>query len=247
MRQCAIAAPLFSFEHVCLDGPDGPRLRDVTGEVPDGCLTVLVGPSGAGKSSLLRLANRLEVPSSGIVRFRGDDVVRLDPLRLRRRVGMVFQRPAPFAGRVRDNLRVADPALADDDAASLLDRVGLDGSFLERPAGELSGGEAQRLCLARTLATEPEVLLMDEPTGSLDHRSRRVLEDLARELVTAGEPMVWVTHDFAQMRRIADHVLVMDAGRIVHASPIATLDETAAPEVAGFLDEHAADEEDRAE
>ena len=227
-----------------LDGPDGSRLRDVTGEVPDYCLTVLVGPSGAGKSTLLRLGNRLDVPSSGTVRFRGDDVGALDPLALRRRVGMVFQRPSPFAGTVLDNLRVARPDLSEGAAIGLLERAGLDATFVRRAGDELSGGEAQRLCLARTLATEPEVLLMDEPTASLDHRSRTVLEVLARGLVDRGVPVVWVTHDFAQMRRIAQQVLVMDRGRIVHAAPIGELDRSAPPAVARFLDDLAANEGD---
>jgi putative ABC transport system ATP-binding protein len=229
---------------VSLEGPEGPRLRDVTGAIPDGCLTVVVGPSGAGKSTLLRLCNRLELPTSGNVSFRGDDVARLDPLALRRRVGMVFQRPSPFAGTVLDNLRVARAALTPGDATQLLERAALDESFLDRSAGELSGGEAQRLCLARTLATDPEVLCMDEPTASLDHRSRGVLEELARGLVDRGVPVVWVTHDFAQMRRIAHHVLVFDGGWLVHAAPIDALDATAPPAVARFLDDLAAHEEE---
>ena len=242
MRQWFITTPLFSFERVLLDGADGARLRDVSGDIPDHCLTVLVGLSGAGKSSVLRLANRLEVPSSGTVRFRGNDIRGLDPLVLRRRVGMVFQRPTPFGGDVVDNLRVANSDLDRIGAQALLENVGLDSAMLDRPAADLSGGELQRVCLARTLATSPDVLLMDEPTGSLDHRSRSVLESLARKLVMAGQPMVWVTHDFMQMRRIADHVIVLDAGRIVHASPLATLDATAPPAVAEFLDEHGSDE-----
>ncbi len=238
MRQWFITTPLFSFERVRLDGTDGARLNDATGDIPDRCLTVLVGLSGAGKSSLLRLANRLEVPSAGTVRFRGDDIAGLDPRVLRRRVGMVFQRPTPFGGCVIDNLRVANPVLDMTGARALLEKVGLDAVMLDRPAADLSGGELQRVCLARTLATSPDVLLMDEPTGSLDHRSRSVLETLARKLVMAGQPMVWVTHDFMQMRRIADYVIVLDAGQIVHASPLATLDATAPPAVAAFLNEH---------
>ena len=100
-----ISHPLFTFEHIRVDGPHGPLLTDVDGGVPTRGVTVVVGPSGAGKSTLLRLCNRLEVPTTGRVRFRGDDVAGLDPLHLRRRVGMVFQRPTPFAGTVRDNLR----------------------------------------------------------------------------------------------------------------------------------------------
>jgi len=88
-------------------------------------VTVVVGPSGSGKSTLLRLCNRLEAPSSGTVRFHGADVAGLEPLRLRRRVGMVFQRPTPFAGTVRDNLRIARPDVADEDAKEALERADL--------------------------------------------------------------------------------------------------------------------------
>ena len=123
--------------------------------IADGGITVVVGPSGAGKSMVLRLLNRLEVPTAGEVRFRGRPVSDLDPLALRRRVGMVFQRPAPFPGTVRDNLHVADPDAGDDALVAALRAARLDAAFLDRSADELSGGEAQRMCLARTLVTRP--------------------------------------------------------------------------------------------
>jgi putative ABC transport system ATP-binding protein len=139
---------------------------------------------------------------------------------------MVFQRPVTFAGTVRDNLREAAPARDDDDAlAELLERAGLQRAFLERDAGELSGGEAQRVCLARALATQPRVLLMDEPTSSLDGEAAAVLERLARELVDDGTPVVWVTHSQEQMRRLADHVLLIADGHVDRSG--------SAPEVLG--------------
>ena len=114
--------------------------------VADGGVTVVAGPSGAGKSTLLRLCNRLEVPTAGTVRFRGADVADLDPLAHRRRVGMVFQRPATFPGTVRDNLRVACGALDANEPffAEALEHAGLGVGFLDRRADDLSGGEAQR-------------------------------------------------------------------------------------------------------
>jgi UDP-glucose/iron transport system ATP-binding protein len=187
--------------------------------VPDEGVTVVIGPSGSGKTTLLRLCNRLEVPDAGCVRFRGDDVAGLDPLALRRQVGMVFQRPTVFAGTVRENLAVAAADLDDEGACAALAHADLPPSFLDRPAHELSGGEGQRVCLARTLAAHPEVLLMDEPTSSIDERSTKVLEELARQRAADGTPVVWVTHDLAQMRRLADHVLVLADGRVVHAGP----------------------------
>lgn len=198
-------------------------------------MTVLVGPSGSGKSTLLRCCNRLEVPTTGRVLFEDDDVATLDPLRLRRKVGMVFQRPTPFPGTVRENLRVAEPSITDARAESVLGQVGLSLSLLDRVATELSGGEAQRVCLARTLVTDPEVVLMDEVTSSVDPAQRFGLEELARTLTSNGVAVLWVTHDLAQMRRVADHVLVVIDGRIVHGSNPAELAAEAPPSVHNFL------------
>jgi putative ABC transport system ATP-binding protein len=207
-------SPLFRFESVTVAGSAGMRLREITLDIVNGGVTVLLGPSGAGKSTLLRLCNRLEVPSAGTVRFHGLDLAGLDPLDLRRRVGMVFQRPVLFAGTVRDNLAEADGGAADGRFEAALDRAALDGSFIDRPAAELSGGEAQRVCLARALVADPEAVLMDEPTSSLDGAAVARLERLGRELADAGTPVVWVTHDLAQMERIADRVAVLLDGAL---------------------------------
>jgi putative ABC transport system ATP-binding protein len=205
---------LFDFERVAVRFGTVTVLHDVDVTVPDGGVTVLAGPSGAGKSTMLRLCNRLILPGAGTVRFRGDDIDSLDPLALRRKVGMVFQRPTLFDGTVLENLRVADPSLTVDAAGATLGHVGLDAAFLDRAARDLSGGEAQRACLARTLATHPSVLLMDEPTAMLDVDNARLLERLARRLVTEdGVAVVWVSHDPAQIRRLADWVVRLDGGR----------------------------------
>jgi putative ABC transport system ATP-binding protein len=215
--------PLFVFDGVSVRGDEERwRLRGVIGCIPAHGVTALVGPSGSGKSTLLRCCNRLEQPSEGTVRFRGDDVAELDVRHLRRRVSMVFQRPTPFPGTGRDNLLVADPALEESHATELLARVHLGPEFLDRLATELSGGEAQRLCLARSLAAGPEVVLMDEVTSSLDPSARRGLEGLARDLAGDGIPVVWVTHDLAQARRLAAETIVVVDGHI------ATGDEAAA-------------------
>lgn len=203
-------------------------LHDIDVTVPSVGITVLVGPSGSGKSSLLRLANRLEEPDSGVVRVLGDDVRDRDPLALRRQVGMVFQRPTPFAGTVRDNLLAAAPDAETAELADALRRAGLDEGFLDREATQLSGGESQRMCLARALAAGPRVLLMDEPTSALDADATTIVERTGRALADAGVPLLWVTHDLAQAARIADHVICLDDGRVVGAGrPEDLLDSSA--------------------
>ena len=218
--------PLFSTERVCLAGRDGRRRLDhLTVAIPDRAVTVVVGASGSGKSSLLRLCNRLEAPDAGTVSFRGDDIADLDPLALRRRVGMLFQQPVTFPGTCRANLLEAAPEADDEHLTHWLDQAGLDQTFLDQVADDLSGGEAQRLCLARALATEPEVLLADEATSALDRSATAVIEDLVADLARGGTPLVWVTHDLHQARRLADHIIVIRDGRIAHAGPADRFDE----------------------
>ncbi len=210
-----VAGPLFEFVHLSVRGVDDQwRLHDVNGCIPGEGITALVGPSGSGKSTLLRCCNRLEAPDTGSVKFRGTNIADLDVLLLRRRVSMVFQKPTPFPGTGRDNLRIADPTLDDARVRDLLDRVQLGPEFLDRNATQLSGGEAQRLCLARSLAVGPDAVLMDEVTSSLDPTARRALEELARSLADDGIPIVWVTHDLAQARRLADSTLVVVSGHL---------------------------------
>jgi putative ABC transport system ATP-binding protein len=211
-------SPLFELAGVTLE-IDGHRILDgIDLQIAAGRITVVVGPSGSGKTTLLRLLDRLEVPTSGHVRFRGDDLDQLDPLALRRTVGMVFQRPAPFPGTVRDNLLVADPFAGDDELAEVLRSARLDPEMLDRPADDLSGGESQRMCLARTLVTRPDVLLMDEPTSALDPDARRRLERTAQRLSREGQDIVWVTHDLEQARALAGDLVVLVEGRVADAA-----------------------------
>lgn len=198
----------------------GTRVIDgVTADVTAGAVTVLAGPSGAGKSTLLRLCNRLDVPDAGVVEVHGADAAGLDPLRLRRDVAMLFQQPTLFPGTVGDNLRYADAEADQGALAEALRRAALDPAFLDRDAATLSGGEAQRACLARGLLTGPRILLADEPTSALDAAPRLALERLARELTGEGLTVLWVTHDAAQLRRLADDVLVLDTGHLVLSGP----------------------------
>jgi putative ABC transport system ATP-binding protein len=212
----------FVFDEVVVERGGVRALDGFTARISGRGVTVLSGPSGAGKSTLLRLCNRLEVPTAGRVSFRGQDMAGLDPLPLRRQVGMVFQRPTPFPGTVRDNLLAAAPDADQTELEQALARAALEGSWLDRDATTLSGGEAQRVCVARTLVTRPEVLLLDEPTSSLDAAATQVFEHAIDELTRQGMAVLWVSHDPAQVNRVADRVLPIAHGRLVAAGPGAT-------------------------
>lgn len=198
--------PVVRFDEVVVERGGYRVLDGVVGSVPEAQVTVVAGPSGAGKTTLLRLCNRLDVPDAGRVVYRGRDVAGLDPLALRRRVGMVFQTARLLPGTGGDNLAVAAPDADRADMEAALERVSLPVSMLDRAGDRLSGGEIQRACLARTLITEPDVLLADEPTSALDPTPKLAFKRLVRQLGADGLTVLWVTHDLAQLRRLADHV-----------------------------------------
>jgi putative ABC transport system ATP-binding protein len=193
-------------------------------EVRKGETLAIVGPSGSGKTSLLRLLNRLDEPTNGTVYLKGVDYREIAPRDLRRRVGMVMQRPYLFPGTVADNLqfgpRQRGETLSEDRVEQLLAGVGLAGYRL-RDVANLSGGEAQRVSFARSLANGPEVLLLDEPTSALDEDSKREVEAIVQQIGREpGIPCVLVTHDAAQAVRLAQRALVLEAGRIVRSGAV---------------------------
>lgn len=179
---------------------------------------MVVGPSGVGKSSFLRLLNRLDEPTGGTVRIEGIDYRQIPPRELRRRVGMVTQTAYLFPGTIADNLRFGPLQqgieLPGETIDALLIQVGLTGRAGEDVA-HLSGGEAQRVSVARALATTPEVLLLDEPTSALDAEAKSEVEQLVLTVVRQnGLTSVMVSHDLAQAVRVADRVMVMSKGRL---------------------------------
>jgi sulfate transport system ATP-binding protein len=201
---------------------DFVALEDVSIRVGDGALTALLGPSGSGKSTLLRIIAGLEVPDSGEVVIGDQDVTR-DPARTRG-VGFVFQHYAPFKHMtVHDNVgfglsvRKRPKAEIGERVAELLSLVRLDG-LAERYPSQLSGGQLQRMALARALAVQPQVLLLDEPFGALDAQVRGELREWLRRLhdeihVTT----VFVTHDQEEAMEVAEQIVVMNHGRIEQA------------------------------
>ncbi len=195
-----------------------PLLQGIDLGVSPGETLAVIGPSGSGKSSLLRLLNRLDEPTAGTVFLEGIDYRTLPPQQLRRRVGMVMQTPHLFPGTVSQNVgfgpRQRNAPLSDSDIEVLLERVGLAG-YASHEVGHLSGGEAQRVSLARTLANDPDVLLLDEPTSALDDEAERGIEALVCDIINErAMTCVIVTHDLAQAVRLADRVVILNAGRI---------------------------------
>ncbi len=216
--------PIFQAERVSLTYPDGegrpraPVLDDVSLEVERGGALTLVGPSGSGKSTLLRCLNRLVEPTGGTVRFDGRDIRSLDPRDLRRRAALVMQTPVLFEGTVGDNLRIR-PADAPGDfsearLAAALAEVGLDPDFLDRDAATLSGGEKQRVTIARALLRDPQALLLDEPTSALDPpNAALVVETISRLREARGLSIVAVTHQPELVRRLGGRLLYLVKGR----------------------------------
>lgn len=196
-----------------------------------GAFVALVGASGSGKSTLLKTVNRLVEPSSGSVLFDGEKVESLPLAALRRRIGYVFQSIGLFPHMsVAENIaigpRLVGERLPDARITELLELVDLEPAMAPRMPDELSGGQRQRVGVARALASEPQLLLMDEPFGALDPVTRDALGERVRALhADLGLTTVMVTHDMAEALLLAERVLVMDEGRIVaDETPHALLD-----------------------
>ncbi|HEV2149636.1 MAG TPA: ATP-binding cassette domain-containing protein [Longimicrobiaceae bacterium] len=200
-----------------------PVLEGVDLEIPQRRVTALVGPSGAGKTSLLRLLNRLDDPTAGEVRYRGDPITDREIRRLRCAVGFVFQAPVMFPGTVGDNLRMAaelagETADLEARVRTAMDHAELDWALVDREGERLSVGQKQRANIARALMTRPEVLLLDEPTSALDSETADRLTETIRHLSTdRGLTVVMVTHRLAEARRASDFTVVMEAGRVIEA------------------------------
>lgn len=198
-------------------------------DIRAGAPTLLMGPNGAGKTSLLRLLLGLSPPDEGELRIAQP----ADGSLLRRAI--VFQKPVMLkrtaAANIAFALRTAGRTASPDRVATLLDRVGL-GRLGARPARRLSGGEQQRLALARALASEPDLLCLDEPTASLDPAQSKLVEDIIKAIIASGVKVVMATHDLGQARRIGGDAVLLVGGRVVEQAPTSQFFSTPATDMA---------------
>jgi phosphate transport system ATP-binding protein len=209
-------------------------LYDLSVNLPDRAVTAIIGPSGCGKSTFLRCLNRLheETPRArveGTIRLDGEDLGRLNPVEVRCRVGMVFQKPSPFPNMsIFENVAAGLRLLGvrrreelDEAVVDALEHAGLweevEG-ILDAPGTSLSGGQQQRLCIARALAVRPEVLLLDEPCSALDPMATAKVERLISKL-RSEYTVVIVTHNLAQALRVSDHTVFLYLGKLVEVGP----------------------------
>jgi len=234
-KELAGVTPVLNVEHFSLFYGAAQALYDISMAVPEGCVTALIGPSGCGKSTLIRSVNRIN-DLLGIVRTEGDMTLHgasiyhpsVDVIELRKRMGMVFQKPNPFPMSIYENV-VYSLRIDGERNKAVLDEVcekSLRGAALWDEAKDrlhesglgLSGGQQQRLCIARAIAAEPEVLLMDEPCSALDPIATGRIEDLIAEL-RGSYTILMVTHNMQQATRSSDYTAFMYLGRLLEYGP----------------------------
>jgi tungstate transport system ATP-binding protein len=210
-----------TFEDVSIFARAVAILDSITLKFGAGAPTILIGPNGSGKTTLLRAAMGLLAPSKGLIGWGGR--VQSPPLRR----AIVFQRPVMLrrsaVGNIRYALAVAGVArgVRKARADELLHLVGLTG-LADRPARRMSGGEQQRLALARALAKDPEILFLDEPTASLDPAATKALEDIIRGVAARGIKVIMSTHDLGEARRLAGEVILLNRGRVIETANVQT-------------------------
>ena len=249
---------MISFESVTktYPGPSRPAadvvaVRETSFTVDTGTITVLAGSSGCGKTTLLRMVNRMVAPSAGRVLINGNDIARMDPVQLRRKIGYVMQHAGLLPHKtVADNIAVvprlngATRTQAKRSVDRMMEMVELSSEMADRYPSELSGGQAQRVGVARALADEPRILLMDEPFGAVDPLVRSGLQqqliDIQHEL---GTTMLFVTHDMSEALRLGHEIILLaEQGRIMQQdSPTNLVEQPANAFVEDFLGLNAVD------
>ncbi|MFY3791853.1 phosphate ABC transporter ATP-binding protein [Ureibacillus sp. MALMAid1270] len=207
------------FQNISFQQGENLILDNISGSIHRGKITALVGPSGAGKSTLLKLCNGLKSPTKGDIFIDNQSITNIEPTSLRRQVGMVLQNAPIIRGSVYDNLalplKLQKMSLSKEDAISMLNTVGLDGGLLNRDASNLSGGQKQKLSIARTLVNRSKILLLDEITSALDPVSKHEIEQLIIKIHKKYEVTIaWITHNIQQAIELGDFIWVMMNGKL---------------------------------
>lgn len=215
-------------------------IKNITGEFYEGRITALVGPSGAGKTTLFRLCNGLIQADSGDIYIKEKHIESYEPQELRRTVGIALQSATMIQGTVFDNLALPlvlqGKELSEEEAIHLLHDVSLDETLLHRDASELSGGQRQKVSIARTLVNRPPILLLDEITSSLDRVSRHDIEQLIVNINRKYDTtIVWITHSISQALEVGDYAWVLMNGELIESGEISFLNDPSDARVQEFL------------
>lgn len=232
--------PAIHFQQVTFASNDKMIINSITGSFPKGKITTLVGPSGAGKTTLLKLCNGLLSPTDGLILIDNQDISTYEPTALRRHVGMALQAAPMIEGTVFDNLALPrslqGEQLTEQEAIQYLRDVGLDQSFLQRPTHKLSGGQRQKVSIARTLINQSSILLLDEITSALDRQSVQEIETLIATINKKfNVTIIWITHNLQQALTIGNYTWVMMDGELIETGKSSLLNAPKNPRVAEFV------------
>lgn len=228
------------FQHVYFRANDLDILKNITGTFTKGHITTLVGPSGAGKTTLLKMCNGLLSPTAGTILINNQPITNYEPTELRRLVGMALQAAPMIYGTVFDNLalprKLQNKTLSTEEAISYLEDVGLDEGFLRRSVDELSGGQRQKVSIARTLINQSDILLLDEITSALDRTSVQEIEELITQINRKYHTtIIWITHNLQQALTIGHETWVMMDGELVESGKSSLLNAPTNPRVQQFV------------
>lgn len=228
------------FQNVDFHVNDMHILKNITGSFTKGHITTLVGPSGAGKTTLIKMCNGLLSPASGMIYINSESITAFEPVALRRLVGLALQAAPMIKGSVYENLALPrilqNKTLTMEEACSFLDDVGLNEGFLHRKADELSGGQRQKVSIARTLINKSDILLLDEITAALDRHSAHEIEELIIKINRKyGVTIIWITHNLQQALTIGQDTWVMIDGKLIESGESEILQTSSNPLVQQFV------------